>query len=304
MQIITSKDNENIKSIKKLKERKYRDLNNEYIIEGIKILKEAIQEKAVIKKIVICEECLANNIIDEKLMYEIAKYDCLYVSKKIFEGLTDVSKPQGILAVVEKNNKKDINYNEDIIVALDGLQDPGNLGTILRTLDSANLSQVIVSKDTVDAYNPKVVRSTMGAIFRVNIVEAENLKETLKEMKRHKYKVMCTDLTASKNIYEIDYNKKILVIGNEANGISKELIDMADEKIIIPMLGKTESLNASVATSIIVYEYVRRKIGIRGPFLKSRYINKKINTVYILYTVFLLVKIFNYFLHLRNLKLS
>ena len=263
MQIITSKDNENIKSIKKLKERKYRDLNNEYIIEGIKILKEAIQEKAVIKKIVICEECLANNIIDEKLLYEIAKYDCLYVSKKIFEGLTDVSKPQGILAVVEKNNKKDINYNEDIIVALDGLQDPGNLGTILRTLDSANLSQVIVSKDTVDAYNPKVVRSTMGAIFRVNIVEAENLKETLKEMKRHKYKVMCTDLTASKNIYEIDYNKKILVIGNEANGISKELIDMADEKIIIPMLGKTESLNASVATSIIVYEYVRRKIGIR-----------------------------------------
>lgn len=263
MQIITSKDNENIKSIKKLKERKYRDLNNEYIIEGIKILKEAIQEKAVIKKIVICEECLANNIIDDKLLYEIAKYDCLYVSKKIFEGLTDVSKPQGILAVVEKNNKKDINYNEDIIVALDGLQDPGNLGTILRTLDSANLSQVIVSKDTVDAYNPKVVRSTMGAIFRVNIVEAENLKETLKEMKRHKYKVMCTDLTASKNIYEVDYTKKILVIGNESNGISKELLDMADEKIIIPMLGKTESLNASVATSIIVYEYVRRKIGIR-----------------------------------------
>ena len=263
MQIITSKDNENIKSIKKLKERKYRDLNNEYIIEGIKILKEAIQEKAVIKKIVICEECLANNIIDEKLLYEIAKYDCLYVSKKIFEGLTDVSKPQGILAVVEKNNKKDINYNEDIIVALDGLQDPGNLGTILRTLDSANLSQVVVSKDTVDAYNPTVVRSTMGAIFRVNIVEAENLKETLKEMKRHKYKVMCTDLTASKNIYEIDYTKTILVIGNESNGISKELLDMADEKIIIPMLGKTESLNASVATSIIVYEYVRRKIGIR-----------------------------------------
>lgn len=285
MQIITSKDNENIKSIKKLKERKYRDLNNEYIIEGIKILKEAIQEKAVIKKIVICEECLANNIIDDKLLYEIAKYDCLYVSKKIFEGLTDVSKPQGILAVVEKNNKKDINYNEDIIVALDGLQDPGNLGTILRTLDSANLSQVIVSKDTVDAYNPKVVRSTMGAIFRVNIVEAENLKETLKEMKRHKYKVMCTDLTASKNIYEIDYNKKILVIGNEANGISKELLDMADEKIIIPMLGKTESLNASVATSIIVYEYVRRKIGIRGTFLKSRFVNKK-HSIYFIYCVF------------------
>ncbi len=260
MQIITSKDNENIKNIKKLKERKYRDINNEYVIEGIKMIKEAIQEKAIIKKVVVCEDCLANNMIDDKLLYEIAKYDCLYVSKKIFEGITDVSKPQGILAVVEKNNRKPINYKEEIIVALDGLQDPGNLGTILRTLDSANLSQIIVSKETVDAYNPKVVRSTMGAIFRVNVIEVENLKETLNEIKKHKYKIMCTDLKAKKNIYEIDYNKKILVIGNEANGVSKEILDIADEKVIIPMLGKTESLNASVATSIIVYEYVRRKI--------------------------------------------
>ena len=260
MQIITSKDNESIKNIKKLKERKFRDLNNEYIIEGIKLIKEAIQEKAIIKRIVICEECLANNVIDDKLLYEIAKYDCLYVNKKIFESITDVSNPQGILAIVEKNNKKPINYGEDIIVVLDDLQDPGNMGTILRTLDSANLSQIVVSKDTVDAYNPKVVRSTMGAIFRVNIIEANNLVETLKEMKKNKFKIMCTDLKAKKNIYEIDYNKKILVIGNEANGISKEILDIADEKIIIPMLGKTESLNASVATSIIVYEYVRRKI--------------------------------------------
>lgn len=132
MQIITSKDNENIKNIKKLKERKYRDLNNEYIIEGIKIIKEAINEKANIKKVIICEECLANNLLDDKLLYEIAKYDCIYVTKKIFETITDVSKPQGILAIVEKNNKREIDYKEDIIIALDGIQDPGNLGTILR----------------------------------------------------------------------------------------------------------------------------------------------------------------------------
>lgn len=261
MQIITSKDNENIKNIKKLKERKYRDLNNEYIIEGIKIIKEAINEKANIKKVIICEECLANNLLDDKLLYEIAKYDCIYVTKKIFETITDVSKPQGILAIVEKNNKREIDYKEDIIIALDGIQDPGNLGTILRTIDSANLTQIIVSKDTVDAYNQKVVRSTMGAIFRINIVEVENLKETLKNIKKHKYKIMCTDLSADKNIYEADYNKKVLVIGNEANGVTQEVLELADEKIIIPMLGKTESLNASVATSIIIYEYIRRKLG-------------------------------------------
>ena len=261
MQIITSKDNENIKNIKKLKERKYRDLNNEYIIEGIKIIKEAINEKANIKKIIGCEECLANNLLDDKLLYEIAKYDCIYVTKKIFETITDLSNPQGILAIVEKNNKREINYKEDIIIVLDGIQDPGNLGTILRTIDSANLTQIIVSRDTVDAYNQKVVRSTMGAIFRINIVEVENLKETLKNIKKHKYKIMCTDLSANKNIYEADYNKKILVIGNEANGVTQEVLELADEKIIIPMLGKTESLNASVATSIIVYEYIRKKLG-------------------------------------------
>ena len=260
MQIITSKDNETVKNIKKLKDRKYRDLNNEFIIEGIKLVKEAISENFMIKKIVICEECLENAIIDEKTLYEIAKYECIYVTKKIFESISDVTHPQGILAVVEKNNKKPINYKEDIVLVLDGLQDPGNLGTILRTIDSANLSQIIVSKETVDAYNPKVVRSTMGAIFRVNIVQTDNLKETLKEFKKHKYKIMSTSLGATESIYDIDYNKKVLVIGNEANGVSKGILDFADEKVIIPMLGKTESLNASVATSIIVYEYVRRKI--------------------------------------------
>ena len=100
----------------------------------------------------------------------------------------------------------------------------------------------------------------MGAIFRINIVEADDLKEELEKAKSHNYKVMVTSLDAKKNIYDADFNKKVIVIGNEANGVSKEIQDMADEKVIIPMLGKTESLNASVATSIMVYEYVRRKI--------------------------------------------
>ena len=260
MNIISSKDNEIVKRIRKLKEKKYRDMENVYIVEGIKMLREAIESKTAIEQIIICDDCEKSDGIPKDLMYEMAKYDCVYVTSKIFKYISEVQSPQGVLTIVEKNNSKPINYKEDIIIALDGLQDPGNLGTILRTLDSANLSQVIVSKTTVDAYNPKVVRSTMGAIFRINVIEVDNLKETLLEMKTHNYKVMCTDLKAKENIYSIDYNKKILVIGNEANGVSKEILNIADEKIIIPMLGKTESLNASVATSILVYEYVRRKI--------------------------------------------
>lgn len=261
MNIITSKDNEVIKSIRKLKEKKYRDINNEYIVEGLKMLKEAIIENAKIKLIVVCEECLQDGYIDNRLKYEIAKYDCISVSKKIFTLLTDVQNPQGLLAVIEKNNREEnIDYKQDIIVALDGIQDPGNLGTILRTIDSVGLNQVIVSKETADAYNPKVVRSTMGAIFRVNIIECENLLDTLKVAKKHHFKTIATSLENSTSIYEADLNKKIIVIGNEANGVSKEILDYADEKIKIPMIGKTESLNASVATGIVLYEYVRGKV--------------------------------------------
>ena len=155
---------------------------------------------------------------------------------------------------------KIIDYNDDIIVALDGIQDPGNLGTILRTVDSANLKQIIVSKGTADPYNPKVIRSTMGAIFRIKVIECEDLEKTLKEIKKNKFKIVVSSLQAKTSIYDINYNKKVIVIGNEANGVSKEIQEIADKKVKIPMLGKTESLNASVATGIMVYEYVRGKV--------------------------------------------
>lgn len=261
MQLITSKDNEMIKHIKKLADKKYRDQNNCYIIEGIKLVEEAIQEKAKIEKIVICEESTKTSEISKNLMYEIVKYDCVYVTEKIFKTISQVMNPQGILAVINKNNENNaIRYDEDIIVALDDIQDPGNLGTILRTVDSVGLKQLIVSKGTADAYNPKVVRSTMGAIFRVNVIEVENLKETIEIIRKNNYNLLVTSLQTSDSVYDIDYHRKVIVIGNEANGVSKEIQDMADNKIKIPMLGKTESLNASVATGVILYEYVRQKL--------------------------------------------
>src|SRR5699024_1220549 len=133
--------------------------------------------------------------------------------EKVFNLITDVKTPQGIIAVVEKsNNQNQIDYSQDIIVVLDGIQDPGNLGTILRTVDSANLNQIILSQGVADPYNPKVVRSTMGAIFRLNIIESENIIDTLKEIKNNKFKVMVTALDTKKSIYNVDYNKKAIVI--------------------------------------------------------------------------------------------
>ena len=194
-------------------------------------------------------------------MYEIAKYNCIYVTENILKTMSDVNAPQGIMAIIGRNNKeKDIDYSQDIIVALDDIQDPGNLGTILRTADSVNLKQIIVTKTTADSYNPKVVRSTMGAILRIKIIETNSLVNTLKEAKKNKFKVVATSLDTENSIYDIDFYKKIIVIGNEANGVSKEIQDMADEKAKIPMLGRTESLNASVAAGVVMYEYVRQKL--------------------------------------------
>ena len=262
MQVITSKDNELVKHIRKLKDKKYRDESNEFIIEGTNLIEEAVKEKAKIKKVIICEDTTKTYEMPTNIRLEIAKYECIYVSEKIFNLITQVTNPQGIMAIVEKTAKEDeIDYTQDLIVMLDDIQDPGNLGTILRTIDSIGLKQIIVSKETADAFNPKVVRSTMGAIFRIKIIESENLIDTIKNIKKNHFKLIVTSLQTDNTIYDINYNKKIIVIGNEGNGVSKEIQDMADEKIKIPMLGKTESLNASVATGIVLYEYVRQKLG-------------------------------------------
>lgn len=261
MQTITSKDNELIKHIRKLKDKKYRDESNEYVVEGVKLVEEAVKENAKIKQIIVCEDTTRTYEIPTHIMLEIAKYECISVSDKIFNIITQVTNPQGIMAIIEKNAQDaQIDYSQDIIVVLDDVQDPGNLGTILRTVDSIGLNQIIVSKGTADAFNSKVVRSTMGAIFRIKIIEVEDLAQAIKEMRKHHFKLMVTSLQTKNSIYDIDFNKKIIVIGNEANGVSKEIQDMADEKAKIPMLGRTESLNASVAAGVVMYEYVRQKL--------------------------------------------
>ena len=291
--IISSKDNEMVKEIRKLKEKKYR--KDKFIVEGIKMLEEAINENASIDLIVIREGMDLRSVISNVLpknnadsgmksknvLDVISKIKNITVTEKVFDTLTDVVSPQGVLAVInkkddiikqatEKNNvskigdkiketeNSKIDTTADYILALDGIQDPGNLGAIIRTADSANLKQIIVSKNTVDAYSPKVIRSTMGAIYRVNIIEVENLEVTLKDLQKYDFKVVVTSLDTNNSIYDISYNKSIVVIGNEANGVSKEVQELANEKVKIPMLGKTESLNAAVATGIMIYEYVRK----------------------------------------------
>ena len=213
--IISSKDNEIIKEIRKLKEKKYR--KEKFIVEGIKMLEEAINENASIDLIIIREGI--------NLDLDISEFKSIVVTEKVFNTLTDVVSPQGVLAVINKKSAENTNNeniksidtknmtelqidkNADYILAIDGIQDPGNLGTIIRTADSANLKQIIVSKNTVDSYSPKVIRSTMGAIYRVNIIETENLVETLEKLKEAGFKVVTTSLDTDNSVYDISYDK-------------------------------------------------------------------------------------------------
>lgn len=261
--MITSKDNQLVKYIKSLSQKKYRELNHEYIVEGIKMAKEAISSEEI-NKVIICEELFADIVESEKdnnINFNSAelKDKVEYVSKNIFEYISDTMSPQGILVIVKEKQLSDEKYS-DVIFALDDLQDPGNLGTIIRTLDSAGYKDLILSKGSADVYNPKVVRSTMGAIFRLNIHKDIELKKELLNLKAEGYKIVITSLETEQFYYNLNFDEKlIIVIGNESKGVSKEIQELADIKVKIPMIGKTESLNAAVATSIIAYEGVRRK---------------------------------------------
>lgn len=259
--IITSKENEEIKKIKKLYDKKVREEERKFIIDGIKILKEAFEEKADIEKIVICRDLLDKNsqLTDEAFLNKIKEYETIETSESVFKSISEVQTPQGIIAIIRINEERNkIDLNEDLFLVLDDIQDPGNIGTIIRTADSAGISQIIATKGTADCYNSKVIRATMGAIFRVKVIYTDNIINTLDMLQKNNIKVLATDLLATKTIYEADYNKSAIVIGNEANGVSKKVLDKANEKIKIPMWGRAESLNAAVATGIIIYEAKRK----------------------------------------------
>jgi len=251
---IKSKENNQIKYIKNLFQKKFRDENKEYIVEGTKLVEEAMEYSNVSKIIISSTYSKKEEIIKISKDMEIIE-----VSDNLFSYLSDTKSPQGIMAVVKQNLNQKIK-KDDILFILDDIQDPGNLGTIIRTLDSAGYKSLVLSKNTVDVYNSKVVRSTMGAIFRINFIKLDmELSRYIKSLKEEDYKIAVTSLKDSYKIYDFDFNNKIAIImGNEANGVEKEIFELADYKINIPMIGKTESLNVAVATSIIAYEKVRR----------------------------------------------
>lgn len=258
--VITSSQNSIIKHVKSLHEKSKRDKLNQFFIEGYRIVKDALENNADIEFIVVSDEYKSNDI--DKWVNDLINIKVYYVSKELFKEICDTENPQGIIAVINKKiiHTNDIlNFENAFLVILDNVQDPGNMGTIIRTADAAGASGIIVSKGCVDIYNPKVLRSTMGSIFHLPIIKVDELNNIIDELKQNDFEIFAAHLGGKNNHFDVDMKKKCgIVIGNEANGISDEVANKCT-LIKIPMPGKAESLNAAISAGIIIYEYVRQK---------------------------------------------
>lgn len=253
--MITSTGNSQVKQVaalvKKARERKKTGL---FVVEGRKMFQEA--PKAWIEKVYVTERYLREYGELENSGWEL-------VSEEVMHAMADTQTPQGILALVRQPswNLPDVwNGNNPHIILLETLQDPGNLGTILRAGEGAGITGVVMNRETADIFNPKVIRSTMGSVYRVPFVYTDDLREAVMEIKKQGIRLFAAHLKGKKDYDQEDYRKGCgFLIGNEANGLSDETAELADSYIKIPMAGNVESLNAAVAASVLMFEASRQR---------------------------------------------
>ncbi len=270
--MITSTSNNNIKNVVQLStSSKARRTQNAFIAEGIKMFMEAPLVR--IKEVYISEELLnkvniAKRYDDKneearlliKCADKLKETGYTDVTDQVFKKMSDTITPQGILTVVEEERHEihELLAGKDRsdlrVLILESIQDPGNLGTMIRTAEAAGYDFILANEGTVDMYNPKVIRSTMGSIYRVPVIYSPDLASDIKELKRAYVQIYAAHLKAQRSYREISYGKRTAVmIGNEGNGLKEETAALADEYIKIPMKGQVESLNASVAAALMMY---------------------------------------------------
>ena len=238
MEVISSLDNKKIKNYSKLLLKKYRDIDNKFIVEGEHLVKEAYESK-VLEEVIMCED------------YEIDfNVPITYVTYEVIKKLSNTLNPQKIMGICKKIENKDIG---DKVLILDGIQDPGNLGTIIRSSVAFNINTIILSNNSVDIYNDKVLRATEGMIFKVNIIR-DDIVKIINKLKEENYIIYGTKVDGGEDINNIiSPSKYALVMGNEGAGVSNEVLSLCDKYLYIPMNKNCESLNVGVATSIILF---------------------------------------------------
>lgn len=255
--MISSLSNPKIKEIQKLQNNhRYRKRSQKFVVEGWRLIKEIPTEQ--IERIYV-----QTSQMDKFISLELnGDWDVEQVSDTVMKAISNETTSQGILATVHMKPHMEQGSlpQNPLIIALENVQDPGNLGTILRTADAAGIDMVVLSIGTVDLYNPKVVKATMGAIFRLNILKDIDLYSYIKDLKEKGIQIFAAHLNGTKNHYESSYIAgTCFLMGNEGDGLSNDLSGLATEYIKIPMRSEAESLNVAVATSILVYEAIRQR---------------------------------------------
>lgn len=259
--MLTSLQNEQVKSVVNLHKRKYREETGEFLIEGWRFVEEAIEREAEIARVYVCPERQAETWAGLAKTLEARGIPVTLVDEKVLRKMSDTENPQGILAVVcrPKWTWQDLQSQpEQVLLVLDGIQDPGNCGTILRTALAAGIRHVCLTEGTVDLYNTKVLRSTMGTIFSLKVITHCQPEEVMDFCAGQGLQVVTGDI-GGENLYQAELVYPIaLVVGNEGNGPSELFRRAASKRITIPMMNHVESLNVAMATGIILYEIVRR----------------------------------------------
>lgn len=262
--MITSTSNARVKRLVNLKKkRKSRDEEKVFLVEGIRMFREVPVKQ--LEEVYVSESFYKKERDTVELVLKGSEVRPEELSDTVFDYVSDTKTPQGVLCVVRQMeySLEEVTAGEcPMIMVLDHLQDPGNLGTILRTAEGAGVTGILMDQECVDVYNPKTIRSTMGSVYRMPFCYVEDLKEGICCLKKSGIHTYAAHLEGSQNYEKEDYRKPCaFLIGNEGNGLRKEIADLADIYIKIPMKGQVESLNAAIAASVLMFEAARQRRG-------------------------------------------
>ena len=263
-EIIQSNSNKTIKYIKSLQLKKNRDEHGKFLIEGEKLLMEALEYNIAISMVLLSESFAESERHTElALALENKNIPLFYSDDRTFKEAGETETPQGVIAIADKMGfdlDKILDKDELCAVLLHEVRDPGNAGTIIRTADACGLDVVLLSKGSVDLYNGKTIRATMGSLFHIPVIQNIDTEEAILKLKGSKVVTIGADPHSSISCIELPYYKKsAIIIGNESQGISSEITALLDKNAKIPMPGRAESLNAGIAASIMMYEFSVRK---------------------------------------------
>lgn len=251
LKYIQSTQNPQVKQWKKLLTKKERDKTKLFLVEGFHLVEEALKEKHIVKELIVSEE------IEIPRSWNYESIEMTTITAEIARELSDTEATQGIFAVCFQQEPDEVSLTNGSFLLLDSIQDPGNLGTIIRTADAAGISAVIVGNGCVDLYNPKVLRSAQGSHFHLPILRG-HLVDFVEKLTANEVPVFGTALENA-----IDYTSQkpsdsfALIVGNEGSGVDRQLLEMTEKNLYIPIFGKSESLNVAVATGILLYHFKR-----------------------------------------------